>query len=192
MNRVGAIVLAAGASTRLGRPKQLVTLGTENLLERSIRVAREAPCSPILVVLGAFAELIREQSNLEGAHEVLNLNWQEGMASSIRAGINALPDLDGVILMVCDMPAVTPAHLRALSDSGEVKASLYAGRRGVPAYLPKTTFAVLKKLRGDAGAREVLRNAASIPLPDGNLDIDGEEDFRLALKLTKQNDSIEG
>ena len=183
MNRVGAIVLAAGASTRLGRPKQLVTLGTENLLERSIRVAREVPCSPILVVLGAFAELIREQSKLDGVHEVLNLNWQEGMASSIRAGVDALPDLDGVLLMVCDMPAVTSAHLRALSDSGDVKASSYAGRRGVPAYLPKTTFAALKSLRGDRGARAILKDAASVLLPNGELDVDSEEDIPLALRF---------
>jgi len=95
MRRTGALVLAGGASTRLGEPKQLVKIGTENLLERSVRVAAEAACSPIIVVLGASAELIQKESDLRGTQVVLNEGWAEGIASSIRAGVADLRDVEG-------------------------------------------------------------------------------------------------
>src|SRR5712692_459157 len=100
MKSVAALVMAAGASSRLGSPKQLVRLGAETLLERAVRVAREAGCSPVVVVLGALA------------------------------------DVDGCVVMTCDMPAVTVSHLQVLMSTGEMVASSYAGRRGVPAYFP--------------------------------------------------------
>ena len=180
MRRVGAVLLAAGASTRLGEPKQLVKLGDENLLERSVRVATEAGCSPVVVVLGASAELIRKNCNLEGAQVVFNQGWQEGMASSIRVGVEALHDVDGVVVMVCDMPAVTPEHVRALAASGKVTGTFYAGRRGVPAYFPQSMFSALTMLQGDTGARDMLRTAPSIELPGGELDIDTEKDLQIA------------
>jgi molybdenum cofactor cytidylyltransferase len=183
MRRIGAIVLAAGASARLGRPKQLVMMGDENLLERSIRVGREVPCSPIVVVLGACADLVVLRSNLDGVQIVMNSEWQEGMATSIRVGINALPDIDGVIVMVCDMPAVTPEHLRALSESGELTGTSYVGRRGVPAYVPKSMFSALLNLQGDFGARDLLRYAPSIELLSGDFDIDTEQDVKVAQRL---------
>lgn len=111
---------------------------------------------------------------------VVNHGWQEGMASSIRVGLEALHDVDGVVVMVCDMPAVTPSHVRALAVSGEITATLYAGRRGVPAYLPKSMFSTLMKLQGDMGARDLLLTAPSIELPGGELDIDTEKDLRIA------------
>jgi molybdenum cofactor cytidylyltransferase len=180
MRRTGAIILAAGASTRLGEPKQLVKFGTESLLERSIRVAAEAACSPVVVVLGASADLIRKDCDLRGAQVVLNEGWTEGMASSIRIGLAALQNVEGVIVMTCDMPAVTSSHISALAESGEIAATSYAGRRGVPAYLPQLMFSALMELEGDAGARELLRTVPSIELPDGELDIDTEEDLRIA------------
>jgi molybdenum cofactor cytidylyltransferase len=167
-----AIVLAAGASTRLGEPKQLVVLGGETLLERAVRVARDAGCAPIVVVLGANSEQIRERSNLGDAVVALNELWSEGMATSIHVGIEAAKASDGVVLMTCDQPAATAGHLRKLTGSNEITASAYAGRRGVPAYFPAGSFAALMQLRGDAGARELLRDAASIELPYGELDVD--------------------
>lgn len=180
MKRVGAVLLAAGDSTRFGQPKQLVRVGTENLLERSVRVAVEAGCSPIIVVLGASADLIRKKCALKGVKVVFNHGWQEGMASSIRIGVESLRDVDGVVVMVCDMPAVTSCHVRALADSGEITGSSYAGRCGVPAYLPRSTFSALVRLQGDAGARDLLQSAPSIELPGGEFDIDTEEDLKVA------------
>jgi molybdenum cofactor cytidylyltransferase len=177
-----AVILAAGASTRLGEPKQLVVLAGETMLERAVRTAREAGCSPIVVVLGAEAGQIRERCTLHTATVVVNSSWQEGMASSIRTGISAIGSVNGVILMTCDQPAVTPHHLRSLSAHAAVTASSYAGRRGVPAYFPASAFAELAALTGDAGARELLRSTPSIPLPLGDLDVDTSADRANALR----------
>ncbi|HEY4382234.1 MAG TPA: nucleotidyltransferase family protein [Acidobacteriaceae bacterium] len=178
-----AILLAAGASTRLGEPKQLAMLGSETLLERSVRVAREAGFVPVVVVLGAAAEQIRERCDFGGAAVVVNEAWEEGMASSIRAGLRAVPAaVVGALVMTCDQPAVTAEHLRALASAGEVTASTYAGRRGVPAYFPAALFRELVELRGDAGARELLLAAATVELAGGELDVDTAADLAEAVR----------
>jgi len=179
---IAAVVLAAGASSRLGSPKQLAMLGTETLLERAVRVAREAGCRPVSV-LGASAILIQEQCSLDGAQVVVNEDWASGMGSSIGCGVRAVEDADGVVVMTCDMPAVSPAHLRALIDCGEVAASGYAGRRGVPAYFPAVFFPELMKLWGDAGARELLRQARVVELAGGELDVDTAEELQMVQRL---------
>jgi CTP:molybdopterin cytidylyltransferase MocA len=173
---MAAVILAAGASTRLGEPKQLAMLGGETLLERAVRVAREAGCRPVVVVLGAEAERIRAACALGDAVVAINQRWSEGMATSIRCGLAALSsDAGGALLMTCDQPAVTAVHLRALMATGEVTASKYAGRRGVPAYFPAAWFAALSKLAGDAGARELLRDVRTVELAGGALDVDTPE-----------------
>jgi molybdenum cofactor cytidylyltransferase len=176
---VAAVVLAAGASTRLSEAKQLVRFGSENLLERAVRVARDAECSPV-VVLGASAAEIQARCALGDAVVVVNEDWAEGMGSSVRVGVGALRDVDGCIVMTCDMPAVTAAHLRALMDSGEATASRYAGRRGVPAYFPVSIFPSLMELHGDVGARDLLRSARCVELAGGELDVDTVEDVERA------------
>jgi molybdenum cofactor cytidylyltransferase len=184
---VAAVVLAAGASTRLGAPKQLARLGEEMLLERAVRVAREAGCSPVVVVLGAEFAQVLGNSLLGDAVPVINDQWTEGMASSIRLGVRMLEvvarEAAGVVLMTCDMPAVTAAHLRALMASGERTASRYAGRSGVPAYFPASNFEALMALQGDAGARELLRSARGVDLAGGELDVDTAEDLTRAREL---------
>ena len=174
---VPAIILAAGASTRLGQPKQLVTIQNETLLDRAVRTAREAACDPIVVILGASAERVEQASNLEDTLVLVNDLWAEGMASSLRLGITAIRDLDAAVVMTCDMPAVTPFHLRALMATGQLTASRYAGRNGVPACFPASAFPSLLALRGDAGARILLAQTPSIDLPGGDLDLDTPEDL---------------
>ena len=185
--RVGAVVLAAGASKRLGEPKQLVRLGGETLLERSVRTAREAGCSPVMVVVGAdYAEVLTNCA-LGDAVTVINNQWMEGMASSIRFGLRALrvaaPDLDGVLLMTCDQPSVTEKHLSRLMLGVEVKASRYAGRNGVPAFFPAKYFEQLMGLTGDVGARGLLAAAQCEELENGELDVDTPADLARARKL---------
>lgn len=178
--RVGAVVLAAGASTRLGQPKQLLTLGGETLLKRAVLVAREAGCSPVVVVLGASAASIQAVCDLGNAVIVMNEDWAEGMGSSVRVGVTALRDVDGCVVMTCDIPAVTAAHLQLLMATGEVTASCYAGRPGVPAYFPVSALPSLMELRGDAGAKSLLRSARLVELVGGELDIDTVEDLKRA------------
>lgn len=183
MENVAAVILAAGASRRLGEPKQLVRLEEETLLERAVRVAAQAGCSPILVVLGASSETILAQIAFLPAEIVLNPEWEEGMASSLRAGIHALPaQTRGVLLLTCDQPTVTAAHLQRLASNAptEPVASRYADKHGVPAYFPATTFAELLQLSGDQGARRLLAAARAIDLPGGEIDVDTPESLRRA------------
>ena len=178
---IPAVVLAAGASTRLGEPKQLVMIGGETLLERALRTASEAGCKPVVVVLGAAHVEILARSRLAGAVVVINEEWKEGMASSIRLGVRTLgsvaKDAEGVLLLACDQPAVTPQHLNRLMIKQEVRASRYANRNGVPAYFPSKYFNELMELKGDSGARALLVQAPYEGLANGELDIDTAEDF---------------
>ena len=185
MGKTAAIILAAGASTRLGEPKQLFFLGGERLLERAVRVARDAGCAPV-VVLGANADEVLAGCELGSAHVVRNAAWADGMASSLRLGIEAVAgEVDAAIVMTCDQPAVTPDHLRRLMVrcGDRPVASSYAGRRGVPACFPGSGFLELLRLRGDAGARQLLETAETVELMGGELDIDTAEDLATARQL---------
>jgi CTP:molybdopterin cytidylyltransferase MocA len=116
----------------------------------------------------------------------MNAHWSEGMATSIAAGIRRVdpdPNVEGCIVMTCDMPAVTPEHLRRLMRTRYVRASAYAGRCGVPAYFPREVFHNLTELRGDEGARALLKGAQSVELEGGDLDIDTVEDLSRARRL---------
>ena len=184
---IPAVVLAAGASTRLGQLKQLAFLGKETLLERAVRMAREAKCSPVVVVLGAEYAEVLGNSLLGDAVPLINDEWAEGMASSIRLGVRALgcvaEGAEGVLLMTCDQPAVTAEHLSLLMMRVEVKASRYDGRNGVPAFFPRKYFDKLMALTGDAGARELLEEARYEELAGGELDVDTVEDLERARQL---------
>lgn len=187
------MVLAAGASTRLGQAKQLIQLGNESLLRRTARLALEAGCAPVFVVLGFEAE--RMLAELEGldATAVVNEGWAEGMGASLRRGMEAVRGMEaqlaGVLMLVCDQPKVSVEHLRRLlaeQDSREerITASGYAGRMGVPALFGRGFFAELLALEGDRGAREVIRRHAAsvltVPWPEGATDVDWPEDLEAA------------
>lgn len=181
---IAAVVLAAGESTRLGRPKQSLQINHESLVERAVRVARHAGFTPVITVLrdNNLIDSVQKQ----GAIAVLNRKSHEGMASSIRCGVEAARSLkaSGVVVMTCDQPGVTADHLHALTvDHATTTGSGYAGRVGVPAYFPAASFDALLALDGDTGARELLRGARSISNEALNLDIDTEEDFRRAQAL---------
>jgi molybdenum cofactor cytidylyltransferase len=175
---IGAIVLAAGASTRLGRPKQMIIYRDETLLDRAVRISQAAGALRTIVVLGAFASEIRKACRLEGCTLVENLNWMNGMGTTIRRGIESLPEVQGTLILTCDMPAVTAAHLQLLAATGNLTASLYDGKRGVPAYFPRRMFELLSKLEDNRGAGQLLASADAIALFQGELDVDTPEDIR--------------
>jgi molybdenum cofactor cytidylyltransferase len=181
--RIAAVVLAAGASRRLGSPKQLAMLGDEMLLERAIRLAREAGCSPVIVVLGAEHETILANCRLGDAVPVIHDKWEGGMGSSIRLGVLACEPATGVVVMTCDQPAVTVEHLQLLMRGPDVKASRYEGRNGVPAFFPQRYFGELEELSGDVGARNLLRSAEAVELKNGELDVDTAADLARAREL---------
>ena len=186
MKGIAGIVLAAGASRRLGEPKQRTLVGGEPLLQRAVRVASEAGLNPIYVVVATQGEEEFWLGMLDDCIVLLNTEAAEGMAASIRLGTAAADEAGapGVVVMACDQPAVSAEHLRKLIAPGvRIVASEYAGRRGVPAYFPANAFPELMKLRGDTGARELLRDASSVELPGGELDVDTIEELDRARKL---------
>jgi molybdenum cofactor cytidylyltransferase len=185
---VAAIILAAGASSRLGSPKQLIQYNGEALLARAIRIALEAGFDPVIAVLGAERESIRAAVDNTGAVFVDNDLWQDGIASSIHAGIRALDQTSqAVLIMSCDQPKLSADHLHRLLDTfasqpqPAITASFYAGVRGVPAVFPAGAFPYLMQLSGDAGARKLLVNppcpVIEIPCAGGEIDIDTPEDL---------------
>jgi molybdenum cofactor cytidylyltransferase len=179
---IAAVVLAAGASTRLGRPKQTLEIDGETLVERAARIAQEAGCKPVIVVINPQADFGHSLQQ-RGCVVVINETAGEGIASSIRRGVNVARMLQatGAILMTCDQPRVRPKHLRALiADPTAITGSEYVGHIGVPAHFPSTSFDALINLQGDEGARDLLRNANSILDETLALDIDTEEDFSKA------------
>ncbi len=196
--RCAAVILAAGASTRLGQPKQLLRMGDESLLHRTARLALEAGCGPVFAVLGYEAETMRSELSGLAVEIVVNENWQEGMGASLRTGMEALQKLDrqpdSVFILVCDQPRLTADHLRTLVDSHQsasriaspvtsssITASVYAGRAGVPAVFSSGLFLDLAASSGDHGARSLIRahmaEVQGIPWPEGELDLDRPEDI---------------
>jgi molybdenum cofactor cytidylyltransferase len=191
--RIAAVVLAAGFSRRLGRPKQLVEFCGEALLQRAIRTAQETGLSPVFVVTREAFVAARSLSAVtneaprevtfhadgEAALWLINADAEEGMASSIRLGVAAVQQhgCRGVVVMTCDQPGVTVSHLQQLCSVPErLTASRYAGRSGVPAYFPQSAFAALSELRGEVGARDLLRAAYAVEDEALALDIDNEVD----------------
>ncbi len=188
---VAAIILAAGESRRLGQPKQLLEYQGETLLNRAIRIAIEAGATPVLVVLGAHAQVVRASIQSRSAVAVHNDRWRQGMGSSVQIGMRALgvcaPDVEGVVLMGCDQPRLSTDHLRSLisafasQGSPGIVGSSYAGIHGVPALFPREAFADLRALRGEKGARSVIERAGFPVFPvefeGGEVDIDKPEDL---------------
>ena len=187
----GIILLAAGSSSRLGRPKQLLKYNSHTLLQHSLQIAIASNAHNIVVVLGAHAENIKEDIDHQNIHIAINSSWQEGMASSIHCGIKAMaeisPSVEGIIIMVCDQPHTSTILLNKLLDTyqqtkKEIVASGYENIIGTPVYFHRSLFPELLQLAGDKGARNLIRRYADkvevVPFPEGKIDIDTELDYR--------------
>jgi len=186
-NGLYAVVLAAGASTRFGSAKQLVRVAGRPLLHTAVTRAAEVTGNALIVVLGAGAAELAPLLKHSPGSIVVNHEWREGLASSIRAGVARLPaSCTGVMLLLAD-------DLKRLAGTWRkqpqyIAAALYAGTSGVPAIFPRSAFRDLAELRGDVGARVLLRRSADrvvrVPMPSAALDVDTPEDL-LALEAPK-------
>jgi molybdenum cofactor cytidylyltransferase len=181
-------VLAAGGSSRLGRPKQLLVLDGEPLVRRAARAAIEAGLAPVVVVVGAHEAEVRAALAGLPVEIAPNAAWERGMAGSVRIGVARLAaeGAGAAALLVCDQPGVTAAHLRALDDAlrtsgAPIAASAYAGAHGVPAVFAASLFEELSGLAGDRGARAVIARDPSrvvaVALAGGELDVDEPGDW---------------
>lgn len=186
--KIGAIILAAGAASRFGRPKQLLELGGEILVDRACRLATEAGCSPVVRVLGANADQIQQGSNDDRVVTVVNEKWADGMGGSLARGMEALlaaaPDADGVIILLCDQPAVNPSILDTLVASlrrASIVLSDCGESTGPPAAFGRVHFPELLALSGDRGAKAIAtahpESVATIAFPEGRWDIDSEAEW---------------
>ena len=186
----GAVVLAAGASTRMGAPKQLLRLDGRTLLRRTVDAVLASPAWPVVVVLGAHLDAIRPEVARLPVLVVENSAWEEGLASSIRAGARMLASfslsLDAALLVLCDQPNLSPKAIARLTDvaveSGKtIVAARYGDHSGPPALFARRHFQELTELRGPGGARPLLaRHAdlvAMVDLPELAADLDTPEDY---------------
>lgn len=183
--KAAALIPAAGASARMGRPKLLLELGGRTLIENAIGTAALAGCSPILVVVGGGPKEIAEIARRLGAEVVQNDEWRKGMGNSISRGMSALPpDIDAVLILPADQIDVEPDHLRRLiasaREEGGVAATDFGASRGAPAAFSIGEFGLLSNLSGDRGAREAIQNARPIAPSRLIRDIDSLEDFAKA------------
>jgi len=189
--RIAAVILAAGASARLGQPKQLIQVAGESLLRRTARLAVEAGCAPVFAVLGYEAARIRVELDGLAVQVVVNEEWSEGMGASLRCGAAAASPFHresaGILVLVCDQPLLTREHLQNLIDrhtrgTASITASLYAGQAGVPAVFAAQLLPELLVAEGDRGARNLIRQFASqvqtAAWPDGALDVDFPEQLQ--------------
>ena len=184
--KTGAVVLAAGGSTRLGQPKQLVPYAGQTLVRRAASAALDAGCAPVVVVVGAEREKVISALRDLAVTVVPNDDWPRGLGTSVRAGVARLQECEALILLVCDQPKVDAGLLRKLiarqAETGQpMIASRYAGTQGVPALFTRACFSRLLALDDETGAKALLLarpgDVAEVPFEAGALDIDTPADL---------------
>lgn len=191
------IILAAGSSSRFGKPKQLLPYKSKSLLMHSVDEALETGCQSVYVVLGSQIDLMRNELIDKRVVIVENAGWEEGMASSIRYGLAAAMKAKQspayVIFMVCDQPFVSSSLLLKLIEKKKetempIVASSYGIDKGTPALFHQIFFPALMELKGDKGAQKIISDnpekVATIFFPEGIRDIDTAMDYEL---LKKEN-----
>ena len=190
----GIIILAAGSSSRLGKPKQNLVFKGKTLLQRAIETAIASVCEPVIVVLGANADVIESAIKNYDINIIHNPDWAEGMSSSIRAGISALlkiePNIQSVILMLCDQPFTNTYllnHLIMANEESGIAVCTYNNTIGPPVLFDAVYFNELLLLKGAEGAKKVIHKypdkVVEIVFPHGSIDIDTMEDFEKLNRL---------
>ena len=188
------MVLAAGGSSRYGQCKQLIKINGSSLVRLAVdKLSSLFPHDRISVVVGANSEAVAQAVNNLPVNIVENEHWQQGLASSLKAGINSLdPGCRAVMITLCDQVLVTDKHLHRLAECwvdepSVISASGYAGTLGTPAVIPAEFFPQVLALEGDAGAKSILNNNArrvrTVSIPEAEFDIDVPGDLE---KLNRQ------
>jgi molybdenum cofactor cytidylyltransferase len=186
---VAGVVLAAGQSRRLGRPKQLLQLGGRPILDIVLQNASESLLASVHLVLGSEAERISAAVGDHGQQVVINPEYAQGQSTSLRSGIAALDkEIAGALVLLGDQPQVTPAVINRLiaafaESRAEIVQPVYGGTPGNPVLFRRSVFPELRAITGDRGARDVIQQKRDavhrIPFPDLSvpLDVDTVEDY---------------
>jgi molybdenum cofactor cytidylyltransferase len=203
-SRVSAVILAAGTSSRMGTPKQLLPIepgAEETLLGRVIENVRRSHAQEIVVVLGHAAEEIRKRVPLEGARVVVNEDYRQGMGTSLRAGLAAVdPRSEAALIVLADQPFIRPATLDRLIEQYEanrpqIAIPVYRGFRGNPVLLDRSVFPEVMELQGDIGCRAIfgshLENILKVPVEDPGIlaDIDETADLEKLRAITQRGEA---
>jgi molybdenum cofactor cytidylyltransferase len=195
MSTIGLMILAAGASTRMGTPKQLLPFQGRSLLRYMAEVAIASCCDPVVVVLGSHAKRMKLEVDGLTLHLVEHQQWADGMGTSIAAGMTALTainqTLDAVVIVLCDQPFVSTLLLNQLAASYQatqrpIIASAYANTIGVPALFDRSLFAKLLTLEAMVGAKYLFKQHAEsvlqVPFPKGVIDLDTPAQYQQLLR----------
>ncbi|MBN2824971.1 MAG: nucleotidyltransferase family protein [Campylobacterales bacterium] len=179
---IEVVILAAGSSSRLGQPKQLLKLHNQTLIQLAVTTALKL--SPkVHLVLGYQKERMVQEVEEFPIHIIDNPNYSNGMGTSLALAIDAINPTNALLVMLCDQPLIPLTHFQELitrSNPHQIVASLYRNRLAVPALFPPKYFEALKKLEGNKGARELLRSESVLSVElssDLAMDIDRVEDW---------------
>jgi molybdenum cofactor cytidylyltransferase len=191
--KTAVLILAAGNSSRLGKPKQLLGIGNTTLLQHTLNETLKLSFPANALVLGAYQEGIRENLPQRGVHILDNRKWETGMASSIQLGLDWLinyHDPDQVLILLCDQPFINHILMEQLiehkiTSKKGIIGSAYGGTVGVPVLFDKKYFPELLALKGREGAKKLVKkfgeDVGLVSFPKGNIDIDTEEDYEAYL-----------
>ncbi len=198
MDKTGIIILAAGPSMRLGKPKQLLVYYGKTLVENIVEEAQKANLNPVVVVTGASSASVSGVLGNKKVEIVYNDRWQSGMASGIVAGVSKIlalsPETDSLIIAVCDQPFVSAALFGQLmkmkkEQNKGIVGSAYVGTIGTPVLFGKAYFEKLLLLEGEDGAKKILNtnqaDLACVHFDQGSIDVDTTEDYDRLLLRTK-------
>ncbi len=198
---VSIIILAAGASSRMGAPKQLLLVEGKTLINRIIDIALETPCFPVVTVLGANRNVIRKELGKVPITVIDNPQWELGMSGSMKMGLAGayitLKDFDAAIFLTVDMPYVSKELINKMIKKGienpdsQIVACKYESQIGIPVLFKRPLFNDLLELKGDEGAKKiVLKNkdkTVFVDFPEGGFDLDTIEEYRNFVSNFNQN-----
>lgn len=185
--KVAGVILAAGGSSRFGKPKQTLPWGDQNFVNTVLKTARLARLDPLLIVLGNCAEEVRDTITDDDVEILINPDWEEGQSTSLKLAVKHLyADLAGAIFLMCDQPHLTTHFLASIAEQGRKSAKVVVpyinDRRTSPVFFPASCFEKFEVLTGDQGGRQIMSEYSVVLLPWLDemmaMDIDTLEDYR--------------